>query len=274
MNDDNNLDLLDLDDNDSVDSLPDVPAFATPRPKKPWLLLSVGIAVIVLATYIIVQAIGDDSSSTIEVDLDAPVEFVVGGDEDVATGVAKDMNVMPPVKPVQVAPTPQPKPQPVQEVKKIEPKPQVQVQPQEETTVMPVRVVEERKDVKFNPAAKPKAEVKARPVESKPKTAQRAAVKPQQKKAENKNVAARTSVSSWYVQFGSYSTRALAETAQRKIANEHKSLFAGKQFVILAAQLKNGTTTYRLRVGFNTSADANGFCRNAKADGLDCYVTK
>ena len=80
MNDDNNLDLLDLDDDDSVDSLPDVPAFTTPRPKKPWLLLSVGISVIVLATYIIIHAIGDDSASTVEVDLDAPVEFVVEGD--------------------------------------------------------------------------------------------------------------------------------------------------------------------------------------------------
>ncbi|MBQ2845333.1 MAG: SPOR domain-containing protein [Alphaproteobacteria bacterium] len=274
MNDDNNLDLLDLDDDDSVDSLPDVPAFTTPRPKKPWLLLSVGIAVIVLATYIIIHAIGDDSASTVEVDLDAPVEFVVEGDAEIVTDETKDMNVMPPVKPVQVEQKIQPKPQPVQDVKKVEPKPQVQVQQQEEAAVMPVRVVEERKEVKFNPEAKPSTDVKPRPVESKPKTVQRTAVKSQQKKAENKNVAARTSVSAWYVQFGSYSTRALAEAAQRKIANEHKSLFAGKQFVILAAQLKNGTTTYRLRVGFQNANDANGFCRNAKSDGLDCYVAK
>ena len=272
MNDDNNLDLLDLDDDDSVDSLPDVPAFTTPRPKKPWLLLSVGIAVIVLATYIIIHAIGDDSASTVEVDLDAPVEFVVEGDAEVVTDETKDMNVMPPVKPVQVEQKIQPKSQPVQDVKKVEPKPQVQQQ--EEAAVMPVRVVEERKEVKFNPEAKPSTDVKPRPVESKPKTVQRTAVKSQQKKAENKNVAARTSVSAWYVQFGSYSTRALAEVAQRKIANEHKSLFAGKQFVILAAQLKNGTTTYRLRVGFQNASDANGFCRNAKSDGLDCYVAK
>lgn len=274
MNDDNNLDLLDLDDDDSVDSLPDVPAFTTPRPKKPWLLLSVGVAVIVLATYIIIHAISDDSASTIEVDLDAPVEFVVEGDSEVVADDMKDMNVMPPVKPVQVAQKTQPKPQPVQEAKKVEPKPQVQVQQPEEVAVMPVRVVEERKEVKFNPAAKPSTDVKPRPVESKQKTVQRATAKAKTKKTENKNVAARTSVSAWYVQFGSYSTRALAEAAQRKIANEHKSLFAGKQFVILAAQLKNGTTTYRLRVGFQNANDANGFCRNAKSDGLDCYVAK
>jgi cell division protein FtsN len=82
------------------------------------------------------------------------------------------------------------------------------------------------------------------------------------------------SVFSWYGQLGSYSTRALAEAGQRKLAASHASLFSGQKFVILAAQLKNGTTTYRLRVGFNSSADANSFCRNAKADGLECYVTK
>lgn len=276
MNDDNNnLDLLDLDDTDSVDALPDVPAFVAPRPKKPWLLLSIGMAVIILATYIIIQAIGDDSSATIEVDLDAPVEIMT--DDGMPVNVL-DMNVMPPVKQVQVPPKQEVKSQVqvvqpvVQEVKKVE---EVKVQPQEEKIGVPVRVVEERKEVKFNPAAKPKPEVKARPVEKKvspkPKSQPK---KAEVKKVEAKTVAARTPVSSWYVQFGSYSTRALAETAQRKIANEHKSLFAGKQFVILAAQLKNGTTTYRLRVGFNNSNDANGFCRNAKSDGLDCYVAK
>ena len=69
--------------------------------------------------------------------------------------------------------------------KKVEPKPQVQVQQQEEAVVMPVRVVEERKEVKFNPEAKPSTDVKPRPVESKPKTVQRTVVKSQQKKAEN-----------------------------------------------------------------------------------------
>ena len=90
MNDDNNLDLLDLDDNGAMDTLPEATPFAAPRPRKPWLLLSVGIVVIILATYVIVRAIGDDSSSSIEVDLDAPVAVV----DD--AGVPVDMNVMPP----------------------------------------------------------------------------------------------------------------------------------------------------------------------------------
>ena len=254
MNDDNNLDLLDLDDDGAVDTLPDVNAFAAPRPKKPWLLLTVGLVVIVLATYVIIRAVGDESSSSIDVNLDAPVVTVDGA------AMPIDMNVMPPVKPAVVAP------EPVQEVKqpKVVEQPKPVVQPKVEeitpaaTAGVPVRVIEERKEVKFEPA-------KAQPV-AKP------AAKPQPKPAAKP--VAKPATYSWYVQFGSYSTRALAENAQRQISNAHRSLFDGKQFVILAAQLKNGTTTYRLRVGFNTANDANGFCRNAKSDGLDCYVAK
>ena len=247
MNDDN-LDLLDLDDNDSVDTLPDAPAFVAPRPKKPWLLLTVGLVVIVLATYVIIRAIGDDSSSSIDVNLDAPVVMVDGA------GVPVDMNVMPVAKPEVAQPQPQPvvQPQPVQQV---QPKPQPVAQP-EQTAGIPVRVIEERKEVKFEPA----------------KAAAKPAAKPQPKPAAKP--VAKPATYSWYVQFGSYSTRALAESAQKKISNAHRSLFDGKQFVILAAQLQNGTTTYRLRVAFKNANDANGFCRNAKSDGLDCYVAK
>ena len=245
-NEDNNLDLLDLDDNDTMDTLPEVPAFTAPRPKKPWLLLTVGVMIIVLASYIIIRSVSDDTSSSIEVDLDAPV-MVVDGE-----GVPVDMNVMPQPKPV-VQPAVQPKPAPV------EVKPAPVAQPQPEPVSAPVRVIEDRKEVKFEPAkvAKP---------------APKPAAKPQPKPAVKKTVPA--SVFSWYAQLGSYSTRALAEAGQRKLAASHASLFNGQKFVILAAQLKNGTTTYRLRVGFNSSAGANSFCRNAKADGLECYVTK
>ena len=113
------------------------------------------------------------------------------------------------------------------------------------------------------------------------KTVTKPVAKPAAKKAATKPAAKPVTKSAdkpvagaWYVQFGSYSSRAAAESAQRQIANAHKSLFADKQFVILAAQLKDGKTTYRLRVAFKTAADANGFCRNAKSDGLDCYVAK
>ena len=265
MNDDNSLDLLDLDDNGAMDTLPDATPFVAPRPKKPWLLLSVGLVVIVLATYVIIRAISDESSSSIEVDLDAPVV--------VDAGQGADMNVMPPVQPVQAQPQPvQVKPQSVAQPQP-KPQPVVQSQPVAATAGVPVRVIEERKEVKFNPAAeskpvaqpKPAAKPAAKPVA---KAAAKSAAKPVAK------TVAKPVAGAWYVQFGSYSTRALAESAQRQIQNAHKSLFDGQQFVILAAQLKDGKTTYRLRISFKTAADANGFCRNAKSDGLDCYVAK
>lgn len=265
MNDDNSLDLLDLDDNGAMDTLPDATPFVAPRPKKPWLLLSVGLVVIVLATYVIIRAIGDESSSSIEVDLDAPVV--------VDAGQGADMNVMPPVQPVQAQPQPvQVKSQPVAQPQP-KPQPVVQPQPVAATAGVPVRVIEERKEVKFNPAAESKPVAQPKPA-AKPaaKPVAKAAAKPAAKPVAK--TVAKPVAGAWYVQFGSYSTRALAESAQRQIQNAHKSLFDGQQFVILAAQLKDGKTTYRLRVAFKTAADANGFCRNAKSDGLDCYVAK
>jgi cell division protein FtsN len=128
-----------------------------------------------------------------------------------------------------------------------------------------VREVGDRANVTFSPE-KPAATPAPKPV-----------VKPVVKPVAPKPVVKPTPIattSAWYVQFGSYGTRASAESAQKKIQAGHASLFSGKQFVILRAQLQNGTTTYRLRVGFTTSAAANGFCQNAKSDGLDCYVAK
>lgn len=275
MNDDNNLDLLDLDDNGAMDSLPDAALFVNPRPKKPWLLLTIGVIVIVLATYVIIRAISDETSSSIEVDLDAPVAVV-----DVPAAPV-DMNVMPPVQPVQAMPQPV-APQPVAQPQP-KPQPVAQPQPVQQTAGVPVRVIEERKEVVFNPQAQQKAEVaqpvaKPKPVASQPKApaakpAAKSVAKPAVKTPAAKP-AAKPVVGAWYVQFGSYSTRALAENAQKQIQKAHKSLFDGHQFVILAAQLKDGKTTYRLRVAFKNANDANGFCRNAKSDGLDCYVAK
>lgn len=250
----NNLDLLDLDDEGGVDTLPDATPFATPRPKKPWLLMAVGVIVIILATYIIVRTVGGNSSSSIEVDLDAPAVIVDG-----------DAPIVPGPHPVDAQPAPQPVAQPTPV-----PAPKPVAAPVQETVGTPVRVIEDRKAVTFNPD-KPVVTTKpaAKPA---PKATQKPAVKSAPKKTTKSTVAA--AHGGWYVQFGSYSTRALAESAQRKIQSGHAGLFAGKQFVILAAQLPNGSTTYRLRVAFATAADANGFCRNAKSDGLDCYVAK
>lgn len=267
MNNDDNLDLLDLnDDSDSMDALPEATPFATPRAKKPWLLIAVGLVVIILATYVIIRIVGGDSSSSMEVDLDAPAVIVEGADPNAPLVVGTAPVVQP--QPANVAPAPvaQPAPQPVQ----VQPAPAVQ-QPEPKTVAqnatpgVPVRVIEDRKDVTFNPD-KPAVQ---KPAQVKPAQKSVSRAQTQQKRAQTAPKA-----SAWYAQIGSYSTRALAEAGQNKLQKSHQNLFAGHQFVILAAVLPNGTTTYRLRVGFNASADANNFCRNAKADGLECYVTK
>ncbi len=274
MNDENtNLDLLDL-DGDNSDALPEV-AFATPRPRKPWLLLGVGLVVIALATYVIVRTVGGTSSSSVEIDLDGEPSVVVdGGDAPVVDVNPQPLPVpaaMPAAQPQPVVVQPQ-KPMPEPAAQQPQPQPQkVDVKPVADTDAN-VRVIEDRREVVFNPnkvsadvkpvAAKPVAKTVAKPV-------QKNVAKSQPKKVEKSSGAA-----AWYVQFGSYATRDAANAAGAKIRAAHASLFAGKQFVVLASVLKDGRTTYRLRVAFNNANDANGFCRNAKSDGLDCYVAK
>jgi len=265
MNNDDNLDLLDLDDGSSVDTLPDATPFAAPRPKKPWLLLGIGVVVIILATYIIVRTVGSDSSSSMEVDLDAPAVVIDAPGDSIIVPPLPDQNSAAPAQEnsqatVVAVPTQQAEPTP--------PAPKPVAAPANSNATAPVRVIEDRKEVTFNPD-KPAAQP-AKPVQE---TKKPATVKKQPAKtAPKKQVASANG--SWYVQFGSYSTRALAENAGRKLKNSHGTLFSGHQFVVLAAVMKDGNTVYRLRVPFATSADANSFCRNAKSDGLDCYVAK
>ena len=244
MDQEENLDLLDLEQDNEVDALPEATPFSVPRPKKPWLLMGLGLVVIVLATWIIIARVGGDSASVVTVDLDAPVV------EQVAPQPEPDLKVPP--KPVEVVkpevkPVPAPAPKPVPVAKPVE------------NDGTPIRVVEDRKEVTFNPdkpSIKPAAKAQPKP-----------AAKPASKPAAN------TSKNAVYVQFGSYSERSYAQAAEQKMRKAHPTLFSGKQFVILAAEVK-GSTLYRLRIAFNSANEANGFCRNAKSDGVDCYVTK
>jgi len=247
MDKEENLDLLDLEDSNEVDALPEATPFSSARPKKPWLLMGLGIAIIVLATWIIVAKIGGDSGTSVSVDLETPAENV-----DKVPAPVADLNV--PEKKADVEQKPLVVEQPKAEPKQAETKPV-------ETNGTPVRVVNDRKEVTFNPD---------KPVQQKKTATAKPAVKTTTAQT-SKPVT--TSNGSIYVQFGSYGTRAAAQAAEQKIRASHSNLFAGKQFVILAAQVK-GQTTYRLRIAFQNTNDANGFCRNAKSDGLDCYVTK
>jgi hypothetical protein len=262
-----NLDLLDLDDTDAVadDNLPDATPFVAPRPHRPWLLLGIGVAIIVLAVFIIVRVVGSNSSSSIEVDLGEPI--VVQEREAVATPEPEPVPA--PVVPAPMPPAPMPAPQPGAGVGVMPPMPPAPVaQPAPVPQQDSVRVVQDRKDVTFNPE---RAAVTPKPI---PAPAPKQAKQPTKPKPAPKPAVQKVSNGGWYVQFGSYGTRAAAEAAERKLRSGHQGLFNGKQFVILAAVLPNGQTTYRLRVAFATSGDANGFCRNAKSDGLDCYVAK
>ena len=271
MNDEN-LDLLDLDDADTPvdDNLPDATPFATPRPHRPWLLLVIGLTIIVLAVFIIIRVVGNNSSSSIDVDLGAPIVV-----EERPIEVQPAPNMVPPApmpQPTQVAPVAPampmpPAPAPVVVAPMANPAPVVTPTPAPQPN-RNVRVVEDRKDVTFNPN---KATATPKPIPApKPKSVKT----PTKPKPASKPAAQKVANGGWYVQFGSYSTRSAAEAAEKKIRSGHQSLFVGKQFVILAAVLPNGQTTYRLRVAFANSNDANGFCRNAKSDGLDCYVAK
>lgn len=252
--DQENIDLLDLgEENEEVDTLPEATPFSSPRPKRPWLLMGVGFAIIVLSTWIIVSRIGSNSGTTVSVDLDTPVVS-----EEVKNDKVADLKVPEKAAPAEkVAEKTAPAKEPAPTVKPVE------------NDGTPIRVVEDRKEVTFNPDKAPVE--KPAPV-AKKTTAAKPVTKPVAAKPVQKAPVATTN-GSIYVQFGSYSTRALAQAAERKMRASHSSLFSDKQFVILAAQVK-GQTIYRLRVPFYSSNDANGFCRNAKSDGLDCYVTK
>ena len=248
MEKEENLDLLDLEESGEVDTLPEAEPFTTARPKKPWLLMGLGLAIIVLATWIIVAKIGSGSSTDVSVDLDMPVVEKI---ENVPNVPMENIDV--PVKPVEVV-----APQPAPAVERAQEQPKVEVEKPVTENVIPMRVINDRKDVTFNPD---KGNVK--------KSEAKAPVK----KATTTKATTSASTGGFYVQFGSYSTRELAQAAEQKMRASHSSLFSGKQFVILAAQVK-GQTKYRLRVAFKSAGEADGFCKNAKSDGLDCYVTK
>ena len=255
MDNDENLDLLDLDEGSDVDTLPEATPFSAPHPKRPWLLIGLGLAIIVIAVLIIKAKITDDSSVSKDIILDVPAVVTVEHPQPV-----DNLNI--PQKPMDMAAKPaMPAVLPPMEGKPME-KPVEQPKVADytvapaESDVAPVRVIEDRKEVTFNPERKVEKPVKAEPKKAAP------AKKP---------VAA--SKGSYYVQFGSYATRDSAVKGEQKLRKSHPSLFSGKEFVILQGVVK-GETKHRLRIPFQTLEEAKGFQRNAMSDKVDCYVTK
>jgi cell division septation protein DedD len=242
MAENKNLDLLDLEDENGVlPELPEANPFECQRPRRPLLLFALGVLVIVLATYIIVSVIRNQNEDDVDISLDIPVA------EQTTSANAPDY-VMP--------------------ANKTDTDAADAAATHDADQGAPSRTVGDRKIVEFNPNAAPKVEMpKPRPV-SKPG--------PRRHKPVAKPAAPHAAASGgWHVQFASLSTRSAAETSAARMKREHPSLLSGYQFVILAAELPNGATTYRVRIGgFGNSSEANNFCRNAQSDGLECYVTK
>jgi len=131
-------------------------------------------------------------------------------------------------------------------------------------TGIPERGIENRKDIKFDPDKQP---IVSRPP---PRPITGAATQKPVATGATKSAA-----TLWYAQVGAYGARVQAEAGQRQLTSAHKTLFAGKNFVILAAEVK-GQTVYRLRVtGFATGNDAENFCKSARNNGVQgCYATK
>lgn len=250
------LDLLDLDDEIDLPELPEDGALACGRPRRPWFLFGAAIIVILLATYIIVRIVMHGAKSDL---------------------VEIDLNTPPPPATEQAAPPPPPATDFAAGADK------VIAGEAEPAAGVPVRVVEERKDVVFKPDApsaalvEPKIAPKVESPKPRPisKTAHAPVKTADAEKAPVEKRAPKPTTSSFkgfYVQFGSYTTRSGAEVSQKKLQVSHAGLFSGHDFIIQEAVLSNGKTTYRLRIAFTNSQDADGFCRNAKSDGLDCYV--
>ncbi|MCL1902044.1 MAG: SPOR domain-containing protein [Alphaproteobacteria bacterium] len=233
---DEELELLDLDDDAELPELPcGSPLESEVRPKRPWLLFGIALVVIALSAYIIIRVVAKGSDDSVEINLDVPPYVATNVEEGEGAHVPGNID---------------------------------------ETSGAPVRVVEDREQVTFNPVEPPKPRPATTATTPKPATTATATTKPRATTTPAKPAASAVT-SGYMVQFGSYSSREAALAGQKKLEAAHRELFMGRPFVVLAAVLPDNKTTYRLRVtGFSSSNDASGFCSNAKSDGLDCYVTK
>jgi hypothetical protein len=165
--------------------------------------------------------------------------------------------------PVAAAPAPQPKPAPAQAVAAAPVKP-VPAQPTPKAAVAPAKP--QTKDEvgalldKADAAKKPAAPVAA-PQASAPK----AAAPPVKLEPTAGHGAA-------VVQFGAFSSAALASSEWTKLAAAYPSEMSGKGKLVESVE-RDGKTLFRGAVsGFASKADAVAFCAKMKADGKACIV--
>jgi len=236
MADDNQLEneVLEFED-DALPELPDDNPFDD-ETKKPWFLIGIGIVAVTLVMVVVLKLVtgGQKDAGLIEIPIGAAVIGETPDSDFVADAARLAAGEDRPVG-------------------------------------MPERVVDQRRDVRFDPdkpvVQRPAARPAPRPV------GQAAAPAPA---APARAAQTAPQAGTWSVQFAAYNTRAAAEAGQRRFEAAHRTLFSGHNFAILQAVMPNGNTMYRLRVvGFQNSAAANNFCRAARNDGIqDCFAVR
>ncbi|MCL2629137.1 MAG: SPOR domain-containing protein [Alphaproteobacteria bacterium] len=220
---DNNIDLLDLNDDLPLPDLDGSDPFASEsKSKNIWKLALIGGLALVAAGYVVYKLAGKTAAPRDEI-----AAIVL---ENTDAPIVEDA-----AEPAAVQPDPD---------------------------GLNQRVVEDRKDVKFDPAAGNVNVTRPRPLPAAgtPARATNPAPRPA---AQGK----------WSAQVGSLSTRAAAEREQKNLTNNHRELFSNRAVTVVPATLPGGNQTFRLRVsGFSTGGDANAFCQRAKTRGINCYA--
>ncbi|MEM5501403.1 SPOR domain-containing protein [Ahrensia kielensis] len=76
------------------------------------------------------------------------------------------------------------------------------------------------------------------------------------------------------VQMASLPTEADAQQSARTLSSKFGNVLGGRDLVIRKAVIEGKGTYYRVRVGANDRAEANGLCERIKSAGGSCFVTR
>ena len=242
----NDDEVLDFEE-DGLPEFPDDNPFDNRDNKKPWALVAVGIVAVTLVLVVVIKLMTSGPSSRgdlglIEIPIDMGNVPVVESPDDFANDAERLLRGREPARPAERG--------------------------------MPDRVVETRPAVAFNPDAPIVQRPAATPARPAPRPAAQPAraAQPAAPAATPRPAPAPTG-GAWHAQVGAHSTRAAAETGQRRLQSRPE--FAGRNLVILQAVTTDGSAVHRLRVtGFQTSAAAEAFCRTVRNAGNACFATR